>query len=54
MKPFEDLITKEVAELTQEQIQAYIKETGDENMVLSEVSKCRNLLDKMGIEYKKQ
>lgn len=51
-KPFGSLETIQVAELTKEQISYYIKETGDENMVLKEVSDCRKRLESMGIEYR--
>ena len=51
--PFGSLGTIEVAELTKEEIQYYIKETMDEEMVLKEISDCRKRLDSMGIEYRK-
>lgn len=54
MKPFETLGAIETAELTEEQTKAYIKEIGDEALVLREVSECRKRLDSMGVSYRKE
>lgn len=53
MKPFDTLRAVEIAELTPEEIASYVKETGDENLVLQEVAGCRKRLDEMGMTYRK-
>ena len=50
-QPFGSLSTQEVARLTLEEINYYIKETGDENMILREIADCKKRLKSLGIDY---
>ena len=47
MKPFEELTTEEVVNLTEETIKQYISSGVDEKMIRDEVENCKSIMQRI-------